>query len=167
MTVSDHENDSKYFQSFFRALRNEDELGMIVRAHIVLEYELEQFTAAILPVPTELGKMEYSAKLRLAFACGLRTDVKGPLRALGALRNKFAHRIGTTISESDADAFLASFGPKAREGIDFTNARAAEIPEMKDLKLSPKDRLGQYLAGLLGAVQTARLRAQASKSAVS
>src|SRR5258708_1065128 len=77
--------------AFLTTLLSEDELGVVVRAHIHIEHELEKFLCAALENPNELGRLEYSARVRLALACGLRADLKGPLNAFGALRNRFSH----------------------------------------------------------------------------
>ncbi len=72
---------------FYDALNNEDHLGMVIRAHLYIEYEKKlQFT--------------YYTKILLCCSLGLIKELEGPLNVIGTLRNNFAHNIGTTLDNS-------------------------------------------------------------------
>jgi len=82
-------------ESLSGALRNEDDLGKVVRAHIHIEHELQEFIFFAAPVPDQLksfDSMEFTEKVQLALLLGLTPDLKAALNATGRLRNKFAHR---------------------------------------------------------------------------
>lgn len=59
--------------AFFEALSGEDDLGMVIRGHIHIEHELQEFIIAAAPRPSEirLSDFDYAGKLRLALALGL------------------------------------------------------------------------------------------------
>ncbi len=90
-----------------RALANEDDLGIIIRAQILVEIDLKAFIEAKVPAPNEL-KFDRSGAdriLQLALAVGLENEFKGPLRALNRLRNDFAHERGKALTSENAEEF--------------------------------------------------------------
>lgn len=56
------------FRSLSAALSGEDDLGMVVRAHIVIEHELEEFVRLAAPEPSQVkfSEMDFDGKVRLA-----------------------------------------------------------------------------------------------------
>jgi hypothetical protein len=96
------------------AFRGQDELGVVLRAHVHIEHQLERYIHTALEEPNELRRMEYSARVRLALACGLRKDLKLPLNAFGALRNKFAHTLNSILTHNDVDLILNTFSDNDR-----------------------------------------------------
>jgi RNase H-fold protein (predicted Holliday junction resolvase) len=154
---------------FLLALVGEDELGAVVRAHIHIEHELEQFIATVLPRADELGRMDYSAKVRLALACGLPRELKPTLNAIGTLRNKFAHRLGTRLTRKEADDFFNLFGKTQKHTLALTeeqimtvaaNSQHKALQDMKKplTEQSPKDRMVAYLVTLFYAVISERVK---------
>jgi len=125
-------------EEFLKALVGEDELGVVVRAHLYIEYELGRFLCAALPIPNELGRLEYSVRVRLALACGLRADLKGPLNALGALRNRFSHRPGYVLTEKDLNDLYATFGAFGRKACEETYSNLRELREQRGHSLDSK-----------------------------
>jgi hypothetical protein len=97
-----------FLDSLATGLVRQDSLGFVLRIQLHIERELECFTCAALPNPNELGRVEYSARVRLALACGLSPELKPSLNALGALRNKFAHRLGTDLTDDEVNRFVAT-----------------------------------------------------------
>jgi len=72
-------------QQFQHALQGEDELGVVVRAHIHVEAALNALIETVSSNPNYIDKMdlEYSQKVRLAVALGLLPQYESPLLALG------------------------------------------------------------------------------------
>ncbi len=99
-------------------LSKDDDLGKVVRAHIFVEHELHDFIFFAAPCPGELKRfedIEYSEKLGLALVLGLNADLKPALKAAGALRNKFAHRLEMKIGEDEANNLMATLPPQAKQ----------------------------------------------------
>lgn len=91
--------------ALFRLLDEDDDLGMIIRAHIHLEHELREFILAAAPQPAEVkpSEYDYAGTLRLAMTLGLNPAVEAGLTAVGTLRNKFAHRLEMKLTQREAD----------------------------------------------------------------
>src|SRR5215213_3591554 len=67
-----------------KALCRSDELGAVIRAHLFVEHEVNEFIGARMPAGAfEALDLEYSAKVKLALALGLDRSFKGPLNSLG------------------------------------------------------------------------------------
>jgi hypothetical protein len=137
-----------WLAEFAQALIAEDELGVVVRAHIYIESAIDQFLSFELHDYSQLGRIDYSMKVRIALACGLPSDFGASLRALGTLRNKFAHRLGTKLTESDVDSFCGTFPSKEREAIELKLRDAGMSPQESALK----KRLRIYVMSLWVAI---------------
>lgn len=85
-------------QEFFDALRGEDELGAVIRAHIHIEARLQQVLEALTPVPEQLPKLRYEQRVKMAAALGLNENAVRPLKKLGEIRNQFGHRLDVTLT---------------------------------------------------------------------
>lgn len=147
------------------ALLGEDELGVVVRGHIVIEQELIEFIEMNLVNKSYLNAMslDYSQRVKLAMALGLSQE-KGPaLQAIGKLRNAFAHNIEKGISDEDAKNIYKSLG---EEAMIVTNRAYEKMPEKSSnyvgktfKQLEPKDRVILCIitiwAGVAGEVASA------------
>ena len=105
-------------ESLSAALRNEDDLGKVVRAHIHIEHELQDFIFFAAPVPDQLKSfdtMEFTDKVQLALLLGLTPDLRAGLNATGRLRNKFAHKLDMKIGEDEAKNLIATLTPSAKQ----------------------------------------------------
>ena len=112
------ERRSRRLELLAAALRNDDDLGKVVRAHIHIEHELQDVIFFAAPKPNQLksfDKMEFSDKVHLALVLGLNADLKPALTATGTLRNKFAHRLDTRIGEEEAKNLVATLAPSAKQ----------------------------------------------------
>lgn len=87
---------------FIAALFGEDELGVVVRAHIHIEATLLELLNLLVVDPKYLERMEldYAQRVNLAIALGLDSSHASALSTMGTLRNAFAHKLGTELSES-------------------------------------------------------------------
>ena len=96
------------------ALSGEDDLGMVVRAHIVIEHELQEFVLLAAPNPSELKfkEMDYDEKVRLALVLGLDPELKAALKAAGTLRNRFSHKLEMKLGEQEAKNLFATLTPE-------------------------------------------------------
>lgn len=155
-TKTPSEEVKKFTKDFSTALLGEDELGVIVRAHIYVEAELDKWLKATLKNADALGDgIEYQMKVRIALAAGLRNDLQHPLNALERLRNKFAHQLGMKLTADDANNFYATFGKRERDSVeDSLKHIGKEGSSHKEF--DPKSRMVVYVLALWGELLTER-----------
>ena len=110
------------------SLAGEDELGVVIRAHIHIEHELNEFIKARLHPPTALDavRLDYSGRVRLALTLGLLPELKPALQFVGTIRNKFAHQLDSAIKKEDADNFESALGPLGKPIVDRAFQRLEE-----------------------------------------
>lgn len=80
---------------FYKALDSEDSLGLVLRAHLHIEYHLNVYIRTAIPGYEAYAKklgFGYKQKVLLCCALGLADSLQSPLLALGTLRNDFAHK---------------------------------------------------------------------------
>jgi len=86
-------------EAFSKDLTREDDLGSVLRAHIRIEHHLikliEKLTSA--PQPLARLQLEYDQYVTMALIMGLRPDWVSSLRAMGRLRNRFAHKLEAVL----------------------------------------------------------------------
>ncbi|PLX33590.1 MAG: hypothetical protein C0605_16085 [Hyphomicrobiales bacterium] len=80
---------------FYKLLMGEDELGVVIRSHIFVESVLDELLDQLIPYSRHLSSMNlsYHQKITLAVAMGLHEELQESLKALGKLRNDFAHKM--------------------------------------------------------------------------
>ncbi|MDQ1337841.1 MAG: hypothetical protein QG617_808 [Campylobacterota bacterium] len=91
-------------EEFYNALSIEDDLGMVIRAHIHIEHWIDRFLHSAIPRYNLYAKdinANYKTKVLLCCALGLSPELKVPLNLIGELRNKFAHRPSYKLTSSD------------------------------------------------------------------
>src|SRR5690349_11956331 len=91
-------------KKFYSTLAAEDPLGVIVRGLAYIESEVVALCeeAAVHPRVIKDMRLDYSGRVALAVALGLRQSLQKPLSAVGTLRNKFAHNIDAAIGPTEA-----------------------------------------------------------------
>jgi hypothetical protein len=113
------ERFKKKLNALTPVLVKEDELGMVVRAHIHIEHELHDaiyFGAPSLAhLKCIMDKLEFSEKVSFALVLGLNADLKPALNAAGNLRNKFAHRLDMKLGEEDVKNLVSKLTPSAKQ----------------------------------------------------
>jgi hypothetical protein len=146
-------------EAFFQMLEGEDDLGMVIRAHIHIEHELREYILAAAPRPEELkfSDYDYATTLRLALMLGLDPSLKPGLAALGTLRNKFAHRLEMKLTIQEAkqiySALSQEYKADARKAYATTRTKPAYSALPKDmLKTKPKDLIALCVLMLRGGV---------------
>src|SRR6266536_2183612 len=78
-TFADLLNDRRKqkIEALSAVLREEDDLGKIVRAHIHIEHELQELIFFAAPNPAHLkSKMDFSEKVQLALVLGMNPELK-------------------------------------------------------------------------------------------
>jgi hypothetical protein len=145
--------------AFFELLEGNDDLGMIIQAHIHLEYELREFVRAAAPRPTEVRQSDYdyTGTLRLALTLGLDPTLEAGLLAVGALRNKFAHRLEMRLTEYEAKEIYSKLSTK--DQADSQQAYSAALLVHPNsgrpkelLRTTPKDLIATCIVTLWGGV---------------
>ncbi len=120
-----------------------DDLGMVLRSHLALEVTLNAVIESI--SPSGLGDIErigFMAKVDVVTLLGkLPPDVRPSFAVANKIRNDFAHRLDTTITEARASEFLGSFHPSQWDGFMFRAYQAA-------LAGTPRDKVGLCYATL-------------------
>jgi len=124
-------------QELTRDLFREDEMGAVVRAHIRIENLLINTIERLTPKPKHLGRLnfDYDSRVTLALALGLKDQFGPPLRALGKIRNDFAHKVDTALSTEMVNNLYACLGAEDKDRVQgcFRNIKG-ENPETKDIK---------------------------------
>lgn len=152
---------------FYKALQNEDDLGLVVRGQIHIEHELQQMVLAIAPQPEQakFNAMTFTQTLRVALILGLSPEFESALSAVGRLRNRFAHRLGFQLTEKEASEFYAAIGSvakevteKAYENLIQKNPDAGHPETLSDL--SARDQVSMILTSIRGGILAERLRLQ-------
>ena len=129
--------------AFCRALEGEDDLGVVVRAHIHIESKLINFINEKLTDLKTLNRLRYSQRVELACELGLNSEMKEPLKVLGEIRNNFAHKINAQLNNQNIDKFIQVHDSKTQNL--FQSAYVSSGSNMlKDcprfINLSPKDK---------------------------
>jgi hypothetical protein len=130
----------------FNILLNEDELGAVVRAHILIEQYVDHFLSLVVSNHDYLDKMsiDFSNKVKLAVAMGLDEEIYKPINSITSIRNKFAHRANFKLDSSDVKSFYDSFVAEDRDGIQDIISNNPDRPEglsNKYSRLSIKEQL--------------------------
>jgi HAMP domain-containing protein len=132
---------------FLAELDREDDLGMIIRAHIRIEILLNGIVETLAPNPKYIGKLEldYHHTVVLAMLLGLKAGIERPLRALGKLRNDFAHDIDTTMDLSKAKNLYETLEAEDKNIVQEVFKRVKDkhpdtITESSFNELQPRDK---------------------------
>jgi len=132
--------------AFIAALMGEDELGVVVRAHIYIEARLLELLDHFVIDRKHLGQMDmdYAQRVHLAIALGLKSQHAQPLLALGRLRNAFAHRPDSKLSKNCVDNLYKALSSGDKELVHAaflrTNSQMLKTIGPSFRALSPKDQ---------------------------
>jgi hypothetical protein len=124
----------KRYDALVKVLVKEDDLGRVIRAHIYIEHELQDFIFFAAPHPDHLKPfegLEFSDKVQLALLLGLNPDLRSALNTVGNLRNKFAHALDMKVREAEVRDLIATLRPMRKQRLQFLWRRdlsAAGIP---------------------------------------
>jgi len=100
-------------------LERGDDLEILIRGHLWLEYSVNRLLDRVLPNPRELehARLTFSQRLSLLAALDVATEEIPALRVVNRLRNRFAHDLESVFNEQDARDLLASVNPDMRRYI--------------------------------------------------
>ena len=131
-------------EQFYSHLTAEDELGVVVRAHIHIEASIIDFVRARVPFPDDLPRLQYEARLRLAIALGLKPQYFESLKLFGDIRNTFGHNLDATLAETRINELFSKLPKEAQEITLKAYVMIVEQRGGKDTlrfaQLSPRDR---------------------------
>lgn len=147
-------------------LNGEDEIGVVIRAHIEIELYLNEVLDRLIPYYEDFPELEYSDRVKVSIAMGLHPDLRSPLLFIGKIRNKYAHEKGYKLTKEVLDNFFETFSPKHQKiiktslekTIRFTAVKEPENmgsgPE-KHYELNVRNRFSLYAITLRGALHRA------------
>jgi len=157
--------------AFVEALAHEDELGCVVRAHLHIEHLVDQHLELVFPNMSALrsAHLEYDARVSILEALGYKPIITRALRALGSLRNSFAHRLDFKLTPDRMDNLFKSLDPEFKAIMHETYGGWRAQQGASDLaanvrKLSPKDVFVVFVANVRGMLMADYLRQKASKA---
>jgi hypothetical protein len=149
-------------QALTADLFREDEMGAVVRAHIRIENLLIQAIECLLPRPAQLKRLnlDYDSRVTLALALGLKERFGPPFRALGKLRNDFAHKLDTSLTKQVVANLYDSLGSEDKEQVQACFRRIKdENEETRHVKrfsdLEPRDQFKLIAITLWAVVRAA------------
>ena len=148
---------------FFDDLNREDDLGLVVKAHLHIEHQLTEFIQVSMPSPEKCDwtRVGFAAKLEVALGLGLPNQLRKPLEAIGKLRNAFAHNLNYSQAQVDAVALYNGLSARFHAGVKETY-RKIRGAELKPSRLSNRDLLVIMLLTLRQAIQAEVQRARAA-----
>jgi hypothetical protein len=139
MSLPQHEAE------FIQSLQGEDELGVVVRTHIHVEAKLIEMLS-LLADSKALDRMdlEFFQKVHLAVALGLREEHAQGLLALGKIRNDFAHKLGSSLTDNRVKNLYEALSAKDKAAVQElyrrTESQIKQHHGKRFQSLLPRDR---------------------------
>ena len=119
IAAAELEGLSERDQAFYAALQGEDDLGVIVRAHIHIEHELHEFIKLSAPKADQIkfSDYDYDGLLKLALVLGFDPALKsGPVRDRHFAK-QVAHRLEMKFAEQEAKKSLRGDGINSQRSL--------------------------------------------------
>lgn len=140
---------------FIQSLQAEDELGLVVRAHIHIEARLIELLSLLADAKAlEKMDLDYCQRVHLAVALGLKEEHSKGLLALGTLRNAFAHKLGSSLTETRVRNLYEALCTDDKTGVQQAYAKTERTLNQHDQKkfqaLPPRDRFVLISVALRG-----------------
>ena len=100
------EKERAVFNSEILSLLNDktDELGLILKCHLIIEHYIDEFLVVAYPTITNWGNMRLTFNQKLELINNSHTIMKmaySSVKCLNSLRNKFSHKLAYKIKEQD------------------------------------------------------------------
>lgn len=117
------EEESKYFKNeikqaiseFMEYTRSEDFMGIVIRAQIYIENDLDKLIQKLLIHPEKITLQFFQAKLDAAYALGAINDEwYGAFRKLNKIRNKYAHDYKYEFQITDYENLISTLSKDAK-----------------------------------------------------
>lgn len=130
-------------EELFAMLADEDSLHMVLRGTIVIESELRAILELMLMRPNALDSADlgYGQQVALTYAMGIDEELLKPLRALGTIRNNYAHKIMPEIDQSTITNFIKTMGDRERNMIRSQYGLLRDSRKINGEKSEPWDEL--------------------------
>lgn len=153
-------------RKLFSALEGEDDLGVVLRAHIYIEHELKEYILELAPKPEHIKFLdyEYNGVVALALALGLSPELKPALSSIGGLRNRFAHKLDMTLTKQEANSVYNSLSAEAKSNVHQGYASMLKMPQYADWPKSIKHLLPKRLFGMCVAIVRTAILLQTLKA---
>lgn len=150
---------SKDDQLLYNDLTREDDVGLVLRGHLHIEYQLMEIACAVLPFGNrcDWNKFSYRTKIELAYACGLPRDACDVLVKLGTLRNDFAHKLDASISKKRALDLYNCLSAKYRTVLRDSYKVMMKKPDFSPASLKPRDLVTLILLNMHSVTKAAVL----------
>ena len=115
---------------FFAAIASDDALIAVLRGHLFVEADVTCLLAQLFPGAEALiDDLSYEQKIRrLKKAVTLPVGISTSLKALGELRNAFAHNLERDLTEADDARFFGALGEEYKPEVQELIAHGA-FPE--------------------------------------
>lgn len=153
-------DDTEYYNDLIHT----NSLVVVVKATIHIEQEVIKLIHSIVYDADAFDRIDltYLQRIQFAIALGLEPRFLRPLKALGEIRNKFAHVLRHDLNKNDVDGFYNAFDPQDKQVIQNTYARVRKSTIAKIRKpakiadLTPLDRFALCVTTLRGALIAAQ-----------
>ena len=136
------------------SLDHEDDLGMVIRAHLVIEQYLNTIIKSyITDIETyKQVKLTYEQTYLLVISFGLDPRFKTPLKTVGSIRNAFAHRLRSpAISKEDANSIYKSLARDEKDTLQKDYKKIVkDFGEVPFNQVSPRQKF-MYCVVVIGA----------------
>lgn len=130
---------------FIRALFAEDQLGVVVRAQIMIEAQVNGIIDDLVVDPRSLPNLRFEQSARLMVALGASEDLLGPLVELGRIRNAFGHRLDMKITEAMVDKWSKSFSESDRATMERANEKTRNDLRQPSAKIEEHDPKSRFI----------------------
>ena len=150
-------------KEIFDALEGEDDLGSVIRAHILIESRLIELIGLFLANPHYLDKikLDYYQKVKLIIALGLNDESEAPLNVLGTIRNNFAHKPNHKLTKSQVDSLYKSFSGDSKNIIQVALQKASKVENSNYKKSLRQNNLRDQFMFLADAMLQVAIREKA------
>ncbi|HCG6534496.1 TPA: hypothetical protein NJ249_004121 [Vibrio parahaemolyticus] len=130
---------------FQENLRSEDDLGVVIRSHIMIEQLVHKYIDSSMKDPDMFRKihMDYKDKITLAISLGLDKNLEKTLKCIGTIRNGFAHTLRPEISKQDVNNLYQALSTKEKDTLlrSYDEKLKDDITGSPSFKsLPPRDR---------------------------
>jgi len=143
------------------ALRDDDDLVAVVRSQLFVEMQVNLLIENLLPYPAEIenSRFGWPQRVELSLALGLKAQYGAPLKKLGTIRNKFAHRPDATLDERDVRELYQCLHQEDKdivlESYKRTQSQVKDPLESEFKKLDAKDQFTLLVVALHAMLQVA------------
>jgi len=153
-------------------LMGDDELGAVIRSHLLIESKIIHLINLLIPHPKYLENLRlgYRQRVDLALALGLKKVYGPPLRKFGSIRNQFAHQPKTQLTTKTIDHFFGTFDKEDQQIIIRSFERTMMTSGASATKsfgeLEPKDRFIMITVTLHAILTTAAVEIEENQDSL-